>query len=374
MSTHKLAGKESSTNELPLTALQLPMSPEIMITDSSGRLMKRRMSQSYNNILDLMKLTEFDPLGTNDRPLSCTCSVDQLYYENCLNTPLNLSAFPSEVDFPTIPERPNWKNSNFFKKNYKDPLISLSLDSFDRILMLDDNIQHLVNKTDLELDDQNKTGSFLYDVNNNNNANNGNSIINTSQSLLMSPHSNPQPSSSSSCAAVVGQIPISVEYLIPTIQSTYTCRLRGNRRMLRKTKSTDDDDGPAGFTIQNETVMVDNSKSSPSLATQNVYFNNKTHYPIIKITKKSHLNNKNPDSATSHSNIRRHRHSLGGNQMSSCFKMLTGNCGKNNKMTTSTNSLFSTAVISGSSSAPNLRDMIPNTASPSGNSIILLCL
>uniref|UniRef100_A0A8D8KL97 Inositol hexakisphosphate and diphosphoinositol-pentakisphosphate kinase n=1 Tax=Culex pipiens TaxID=7175 RepID=A0A8D8KL97_CULPI len=59
---------------------------------------------------------------------------------------------------------------------------------------------------------------------------------------------------------------------------------------------------------------------------------------------------------------RRQRHSIAG-QMS-YFKML-GGFGK--KMATSTNSLFSTAVISGSSSAPNLRDMIPSTASPSGN-------
>ncbi|XP_065076615.1 inositol hexakisphosphate and diphosphoinositol-pentakisphosphate kinase 2-like isoform X15 [Ochlerotatus camptorhynchus] len=58
--------------------------------------------------------------------------------------------------------------------------------------------------------------------------------------------------------------------------------------------------------------------------------------------------------------VRRQRHSIAG-QMS-YFKML-GGFGK--KMATSTNSLFSTAVISGSSSAPNLRDMIPNTASPS---------
>uniref|UniRef100_A0A1Q3FFW2 Inositol hexakisphosphate and diphosphoinositol-pentakisphosphate kinase n=1 Tax=Culex tarsalis TaxID=7177 RepID=A0A1Q3FFW2_CULTA len=57
----------------------------------------------------------------------------------------------------------------------------------------------------------------------------------------------------------------------------------------------------------------------------------------------------------------RQRHGIAG-QMS-YFKML-GGFGK--KMATSTNSLFSTAVISGSSSAPNLRDMIPSTASPSG--------
>lgn len=67
-------------------------------------------------------------------------------------------------------------------------------------------------------------------------------------------------------------------------------------------------------------------------------------------------------SSTGGTTVRRQRHSIAG-QMS-YFKML-GGFGK--KMATSTNSLFSTAVISGSSSAPNLRDMIPNTASPSGN-------
>lgn len=70
--------------------------------------------------------------------------------------------------------------------------------------------------------------------------------------------------------------------------------------------------------------------------------------------------------------VRRHRHSVSG-QMS-YFKMLgfglspgggfvvqqkKPGCG-------STSSLFSTAVISGSSSAPNLRDMIPSTPSISG--------
>lgn len=63
------------------------------------------------------------------------------------------------------------------------------------------------------------------------------------------------------------------------------------------------------------------------------------------------------------STVRRQRHSLSG-QMS-YYKML-GFGGFSKKMATSTNSLFSTAVISGSSSAPNLRDMIPCTASSSG--------
>lgn len=64
---------------------------------------------------------------------------------------------------------------------------------------------------------------------------------------------------------------------------------------------------------------------------------------------------------------RRHRHSIAG-QMS-YFKMLGygfGPIGFKKLTAGSTNSLFSTAVISGSSSAPNLRDMIPSTASASG--------
>jgi hypothetical protein len=89
----------------------------------------------------------------------------------------------------------------------------------------------------------------------------------------------------------------------------------------------------------------------------------------------------NPDtsssSQTSHfdknSSVRRQRHSIG--QMS-YFKMLgLGGLGK--KMAASTSSLFSTAVISGSgsSSAPNLRDMITNTTAQTGelNCLIFFC-
>lgn len=66
---------------------------------------------------------------------------------------------------------------------------------------------------------------------------------------------------------------------------------------------------------------------------------------------------------------KRQRHSIAG-QMN-YFKMIGFSCGGPlvyKKLTGgSSNSLFSTAVISGSSSAPNLRDMIPSTASASGN-------
>uniref|UniRef100_A0A1B0FIZ5 Inositol hexakisphosphate and diphosphoinositol-pentakisphosphate kinase n=1 Tax=Glossina morsitans morsitans TaxID=37546 RepID=A0A1B0FIZ5_GLOMM len=65
-------------------------------------------------------------------------------------------------------------------------------------------------------------------------------------------------------------------------------------------------------------------------------------------------------SSSSVSSSRRQRHSIAG-QMS--YMKMLGFGGFNKKMTTSANSLFSTAVISGSSSAPNLRDMIPVSSS-----------
>lgn len=67
--------------------------------------------------------------------------------------------------------------------------------------------------------------------------------------------------------------------------------------------------------------------------------------------------------------VKRHRHSIAG-QMS-YFKVMGlsyGMPGLKKLIAGSANSLFSTAVISGSSSAPNLRDMIPSTATASGKS------
>lgn len=72
--------------------------------------------------------------------------------------------------------------------------------------------------------------------------------------------------------------------------------------------------------------------------------------------------------------VKRHRHSIAG-QMS-YFKMLGFGCGGpiglKKLVGGSTNSLFSTAVISGSSSAPNLRDMISNTSSATGKLFSLI--
>ncbi|XP_030080052.1 inositol hexakisphosphate and diphosphoinositol-pentakisphosphate kinase isoform X2 [Drosophila hydei] len=69
-------------------------------------------------------------------------------------------------------------------------------------------------------------------------------------------------------------------------------------------------------------------------------------------------------SANSSTSSRRQRHSIAG-QMS--YMKMLGFGGFSKKMAASANSLFSTAVISGSSSAPNLRDMIPVSSSGFGD-------
>lgn len=337
-----MEGKESSTNELPLSALNLPISPEIQISSCPDRFLQRRLSQSYDNLLEISVLSKMSPLATNERPLSCTCLDDPTFFDYTFQNDSKYTKPQSELS--DIVERPDWQNSSFFKKSRKS-MISVSLDSFDQIYMLDDELNSLVSNNCKTPSEHNKTGSFLYDIN----SGTSSTIINSSH--YQDTPTTPTPSSSKNTA---------VEFLIPSIQPTIEIPKRKNPP-LRKCKSIDDDD----------VVVVDTDimRDSFITAAQKYYLNNNNksaHCPIIKITKKSHLN-KHPDStSTSNSNNRRHRHSLGGNQMA-YFKMLSGTAGKNNKMTTSTSSLFSTAVISGSSSAPNLRDMIPNTASPSGN-------
>lgn len=69
---------------------------------------------------------------------------------------------------------------------------------------------------------------------------------------------------------------------------------------------------------------------------------------------------------------RRHRHSISG-QMGYFRMSGYGLVFPGQKRVGSASSLFSTAVISGSSSAPNLRDMIPNSASVTGKTHFKCC-
>lgn len=115
--------------------------------------------------------------------------------------------------------------------------------------------------------------------------------------------------------------------------------------------------------IQITTITAPLTTTTTTNTTTNCAIINNTTIPHKKIVKIH--NPELPNS--SNSTVRRQRHSIAG-QMN-YFKFL-GFGGFNKKINNSANSLFSTAVISGSSSAPNLRDIISNTiSSPSGGEI-----
>ncbi|XP_034944707.1 inositol hexakisphosphate and diphosphoinositol-pentakisphosphate kinase 2 isoform X2 [Chelonus insularis] len=97
--------------------------------------------------------------------------------------------------------------------------------------------------------------------------------------------------------------------------------------------------------VHNDTIIKLKTSSPSNFQTQRSFSSPDTRPTIIQ---------PNPTCTA-----RRHRHSISG-QMS-YFKLLGYNVSK--KLTGSANSLFSTAVISGSSSAPNLKDMVPAHAS-----------
>lgn len=112
-------------------------------------------------------------------------------------------------------------------------------------------------------------------------------------------------------------------------------------------------------------IMPNNSSSSNSIASNIVTNDNNTTIPHPNIVK---IHNSDATQTTQTSSTRRQRHSIAGQNLG-FFKIMDIAGGFSRKMTTSTNSLFSTAVISGSSSAPNLHQI--NAASPSG--IVIVC-
>ncbi|XP_039152596.1 inositol hexakisphosphate and diphosphoinositol-pentakisphosphate kinase isoform X3 [Drosophila simulans] len=98
-------------------------------------------------------------------------------------------------------------------------------------------------------------------------------------------------------------------------------------------------------------TITNNTTTTPSCCTKTIATDSQ-----VSVSVSASVSSANPSTSS-----RRQRHSIAG-QMS--YMKMLGFGGFSKKMATSANSLFSTAVISGSSSAPNLRDMI--TVSSSG--------
>lgn len=326
----------SSTNEVPLSALKFPdylVTPELPLDEGRPRR-ERRMSHSFNDLFELnkevTKLPNCSPMATNERPLSST-----VFRHSAFLTPQDLidpQSSQNDSGNWTVEENAKWKSRGFFRRNLFGVL---SLDSCDQIQQLDDQWYRLVN---------NQSPGRLYDVNN----------TSFNEFLRTTPHASQNSGLAASPAC-------SVECILKRAPL---------RNVFRKQQSLEDGAIAALVFVSSvpnnqSNVVLANSNNSHPLSPLND--------PVITLTEKSlcPLNTETPQP-------RRHRHSLGQMQMNlKCFGVPSGGIGsmiggygfpRNCKMTASTNSLFSTAVISGSSSAPNLRDMIQlNTASPSGN-------
>ncbi|XP_059224201.1 inositol hexakisphosphate and diphosphoinositol-pentakisphosphate kinase isoform X4 [Stomoxys calcitrans] len=110
-------------------------------------------------------------------------------------------------------------------------------------------------------------------------------------------------------------------------------------------------------TKSHSSIVIHNNNTNRSNNKPPVMSSTIINNPITDTTTDNTVTSTSSSSSVS---SRRQRHSIAG-QMS--YMKMLGFGGFSKKMTTSTNSLFSTAVISGSSSAPNLRDMIPVSSS-----------
>lgn len=379
----------SATNELPLTAIDFhsnPISP----------IVYEPLDISLVNIKNRPLMS---PLATNERPLSCTClltepsspkvkfistvtspdddetlsgdPIDPNQYQrthsnslyDCGNFPIyiysrrSVSAPASVVSSPT--------KSSYFKSDSLevdgDLLTDLELNEMnDKFVLSNSSDANNTMSTSIQSDLNNASLSQF-----NCNAFNNNIIV---RSHSLQSHMSPSlPSSSPVTPSKTSSCYGSSE----TITSNTTTNTTSPLNTLNINKNNYDPNNPTIPILitsnpTNNTIAHSFMLKTPNPNSKNVKLkpNNPDSTSSANASSHPQNNNSSSSSTTSSSAVRRQRHSIAG-QMN-YFKLL-GFSGFNKKMTTSANSLFSTAVISGSSSAPNLRDMIPNTiASPSG--------
>ncbi|XP_065366301.1 inositol hexakisphosphate and diphosphoinositol-pentakisphosphate kinase isoform X9 [Calliphora vicina] len=165
---------------------------------------------------------------------------------------------------------------------------------------------------------------------------------------------------------------------IPNVVVTFPCNSPSSSTNLNDLpfKTNDFDEFNTNFTSTSGAVssIHNHHHNQPLNTPSRISRSSRSHTPIdsfdkpfntssiIKPTIADTTTDNTVTSTSSSSSVssRRQRHSIAG-QMS--YMKMLGFGGFSKKMTTSSNSLFSTAVITGSSSAPNLRDMIPVSSS-----------
>lgn len=295
---------DSATNELPLTAINFSLNP---VTPDSI------LHEPHDYLLNF-NLLRMSPLATNERPLSCTCLPQVINAEPILGRVVS--------SFGGVPSRPVR-----LTKIYKTEKMRRNSWSAEYLMQMGNN------------------GSF--------------------RPVVLAP--------------ILCQT-LSSDHLFddlvylrtsPDFQLATKCTLPNKSPPNRNDTTTYSDCIPPiqifDFDPIETKIPAVTCSSFATYTSNTPTTTSSTNFVNPTIPHPTNIVKHNPDTTSSSSSqsstVRRQRHSIAG-QMS-YFKML-GFGGFSKKMATSTNSLFSTAVISGSSSAPNLRDMIPNTASPSG--------
>lgn len=349
-----IEASESATNELPLTAIKFSSSP-LTLTES-----KIDDSNHHDTLWTMYRLDvrpRISLLATNERPLSCLCIPQAIIKEQSPQLPTVKfgTRFPSTNSLSTtsVSTAPNkilklklWRQNTYPQFDRTD---SKALAFRNYRLPVADSLLSIAAATPLSSMQLNQTK---------------NNQINDQANVMVKVLPNSQIIATNVLPRII--IPTSSLLSIVYAATTTTTLTTTFTSSTAATMVTDTDKPTHNLSlITTKMPPIPSTKPIKFLSITNTLTTTTTtittaiipHPYIVK-----HNSDTTPNSSNS-SAVRRQRHSIAG-QMS-YFKML-GFGGYSKKMATSTNSLFSTAVISGSSSAPNLRDMIPCTASSSG--------
>lgn len=335
---------ESATNELPLSSIKFSRYPDSPDIDN---LNKRTFEHHYHNDLR----NEISLMATNERPLSCTC-LPKLLTDNCnlLNTSqnsINSPTLDAEFIFPEIvlssscplPHGNFLPNENqIYSADFQERLNDYNAyrehkKSVTPRIFINDSIPTMSDFKSM------RKASITTEKIDSNDCNLKNPAYQTN---LNSPIS--------ARATNLLQFPMHSVLKKPIVKSS--------------PQLSSDPSASNANSRTKQSIISTSSNSTTSNIVTNVNNTTIPHPNIVKI------HNSDATQTTQTSTTRRQRHSIAG-QMG-FFKIMDIAGGFSRKMATSTNSLFSTAVISGSSSAPNLHQI--NTASPSGTNYIILLI
>lgn len=316
----------SATNELPLSAISFVKHPESPDEADKSAL-------TFDHYYQNQARNEISPLATNERPLSCTC-LPKLLTDN--DNP-DLTHFQTKFD-DGIDDEFLLADIPVLSSSCPLPHGHICTPNENHINSAD--FRERLNAFNAWRDEQRKSSAPRIFINDKLPKMSDLKAMQTTKRIHPNAlHFITRVPHGSKHAALFSNKPIIVTSSTPHLSDPCTSN--------------------AFCHTKHYSIMSNNSSSSNSTTSNIVTNDNNTTIPhpnIVKI-------HSDATTTTQTSTTRRQRHSIAGQNLG-FFKIMDIAGGFSRKMTTSTNSLFSTAVISGSSSAPNLHQI--NAASPSG--------